>query len=50
MNGEKVIEVHADLGYVFVDKETELGTKTFCDYQIESIVTHEQFKSIENKI
>lgn len=44
VNGEKVIEVHPDLGYVFVDKETELGTKTFCDYQIETILTHEQME------
>ncbi len=44
VNGEKVIEVHLDLGYVFVDKETELGTKTFCDYQIETILTHEQME------
>ena len=49
VNGEKVIEVHADLGYVFVNKETVLGTKTFCDYQIESIVTKEKFESIEIK-
>ena len=43
VNGESVIEVHSDLGYVFVDKETELGTKTFCDYQVETILTKEQY-------
>lgn len=26
-----------------VEKETDLGTKTFCDYQIETILTHEQY-------
>lgn len=44
VNKEKVIEVHSDLGYIFVDKETELGTKTFCDYQIETIITKEQYE------
>ncbi len=50
VNGEKVIEVHLDLGDIFVDKETELGTKTFCNYQIESIVTHERFEQMEYKL
>ena len=50
VNEEKVIETHKDLGYIFVDKETELGTKTFCDYQVESIVTKQQFESIKYKI
>ena len=47
VNGYKVINL--DTGYVYVDN-TKLGTnrlKTFTDYQIQSIVTKEQFSSLE---
>lgn len=47
VNGYKVTDVMS--GYVYVDR-TKLGTNlltTYTDYQIKSVVTKEQYKSIE---
>ena len=49
VNGYLVIKV--DAGYVYVNKETADGkTVTFADYQINSIVTKEQFKIVEYEV
>lgn len=49
VNGYRVLKILD--GYVYIDKENASGkTVTFCDYQIDTILTKEQIKNVEYEV